>query len=206
MSLPYADRPEESNVYRTLSNKQIESLGARDFDIVKQPVFVDYPNEDELRRIGLVGRNAGMAQGGPPLSNGAASFTVALGNNEAYIRIPQGQVWEIDGYYVSTAATGTGILLQTAIVSFDANYGDSTQQPMDLVNPVGSNNQAFGTSTSAAIVTNQLPLALLSQRLTSITGGAGAKITLTFPFAIEFKHINYSSGTTTINGYMNRLR
>ena len=51
MSLPYADRPEESNVYRTLSNKQIKSLGARDFDIVKQPVFVDYPNEDELRRI-----------------------------------------------------------------------------------------------------------------------------------------------------------
>ena len=206
MSLPYADRPEESNVYRTLSNKQIKSLGARDFDIVKQPVFVDYPNEDELRRIGLVGRNGGMAQGGPPLSNGAATFTVDLGNSEAYIRIPQGQVWEIDGYYISAAATGAGVTLQTAIVSFDANYGDSTEIAMDAGSPVSVNNQAFGTSTNTAIVTNQTPLALLSQRLTSITGGAGAKITLTFPFAIEFKHINYSSGTTTINGYMNRLR
>ena len=207
MTLPYADRPEESNVYRTLSSKQVKTLGARDFDIVREPIFTDYPNEDEFRRLGLVARNAGMAQGGAPLSNSAASFGIALQNNEAYIRIPEGQVWSLVGYFISASATGSPtISLRTSITSFDPNYGDSTRQKMDGGLPLTPSNQAFGTSNYSAILLQETPLGIPSARLTPFTAIPSTPLILTYPFAIEFKHVNYSSGTTQIQGYMNRLR
>jgi len=206
MTLPYAERPDESNVYRTLSSKQVKTLGARDFDIVREPIYTDYPNEDEFRRLGLVARNAGMAQGGPALSNSAGTFSIGLQGGEAYIRIPEGQVWSIVGFYIGQAATGAGILLQHSIVSFDANYGDSSETAPQSALPIAGNNQAFGTRTQGAIVLQQTPLSLLTQRLTPAVTVPSESLVLTYPFALEFKHINYSSGTTKIDGYMNRLR
>lgn len=206
MTLPYAERPDESNVYRTLSSKQVKTLGARDFDIVREPIYTDYPNEDEFRRLGLVARNGGMAQGGPPLSNSGASFGIALGNSEGYIRIPEGQVWSMTGFFIGQAATGTNIELQIGLVSFDATYGASTEVVIDQGQPLGVSNQAFGTSNYGTTVLQTVPLALLSGRFTPFALNLGEPLILTYPFAIEFKHINYSSGQTKISGYMNRLR
>jgi hypothetical protein len=206
MTLPYAERPDESNVYRTLSSKQVKTLGARDFDIVREPIYTDYPNEDEFRRLGLVARNAGMAQGGPALSNSAATFGIALQNNEAYIRIPEGQVWSLVGYHIAALATGTGLTLETSIVSFDPNYGDDTRQKMSGGDPLSPTNQAFGTSNYNNIVLQETPLLLPSGRLIPFAQVPSDPLVLTYPFAVQFKHINYSSGATQISGYMNRLR
>ena len=206
MTLPYAERPDESNVYRTLSSKQVKTLGARDFDIVREPIYTDYPNEDEFRRLGLVARNGGMAQGGPPLSNSGASFGIALQNNEGYIQIPEGQVWSLTGFYIGQAATGTNIELQIGLVSFEPTYGASTEVKIDGGQPLGVANQAFGTTNYGTTVLQTVPLALLTGRFGPFAANLGEPLTLTYPFAIEFKHINYSSGQTKISGYMNRLR
>jgi hypothetical protein len=206
MTLPYADKPDKSNVYRTLSNKQVKTLGARDFDIVREPIFTDYPNEDELRRLGLVARNGGMAQGGPPLSNSGASFGVALANNEGFIKIPEGQVWSLTGFYIGQAATGPGIELEIGLVSMEPTYGTSSETKIDAGQPLSAQNQAFGTSNYGTTILQTVPLLLLLNRITPFAANIGEPLTLTYPFAIQFKHVNYSSGLTKISGYMNRLR
>lgn len=205
MTLPYADKPKDSNVYRTLSNKQVKTLGARDFDIVREPIFTDYPNEDELRRLGLVARNGGMAQGGPPLSNSGASFGITLTNTEAFIRIPEGQVWEMIGFFVGQVATGVGLELELGLVSFDITYGESTETA-PLGGTPSSGNQAFGTRNFGTTVIQTLPLAVAQTRITPFGISLGTPLVLTYPFGIQFKQLNYSAGNTKISGYMNRVR
>lgn len=208
MTLPYADKPKDSNVYRTLSNKQVKTLGARDFDIVREPIYTDYPNEDELRRLGLVARNAGMAQGGPPLSNSMATFNLNLGNGEAFLDIPEGQVWEIISVWMGQVANATS--LQIAVRTNDPNYGESSEISMLPGFPVGVGNQAFGTQIyGTRHIIQQIslsPAPTTAEPISFNLGLSPSNLILTYPFRLEFQHVGYTSGSSKINGIMNRLR
>jgi hypothetical protein len=57
MSLPFADRPEESRVYQDLKTKVLTNLTADEFDSLKASMFAEGVSglEDEYRRLLLLG-------------------------------------------------------------------------------------------------------------------------------------------------------
>ena len=69
MSLPYGSDPKESNIYRELSSIQLKDLTQSEFETQIKGIFVDAPQEDDLRRVILVGHSTGQLGGSAICAN-----------------------------------------------------------------------------------------------------------------------------------------
>ncbi len=69
MSLPYGTDPKDSNIYRELSSIQLKDLTQSEFETQIKGIFVDAPQEDDLRRVILVGHSTGQLGGSGICSN-----------------------------------------------------------------------------------------------------------------------------------------
>ena len=108
MPLPQTPDPEESNLYRQLSSEQLGSVDKDNFDIVQDSVFIDSANEDELRRINLVGQATNMQSQSGPIP-GTYQIIQKSGTSVIVILEPgDGEVWQLQSLAVSTLA-GSGI-------------------------------------------------------------------------------------------------
>lgn len=69
MSLPYGSDPKDSNIYRELSSIQLKDLTQDEFETQIKGIFIDAPQEDDLRRVILVGHSTGQLGGSAICSN-----------------------------------------------------------------------------------------------------------------------------------------
>jgi hypothetical protein len=95
MPIPDANEPKDSNVYKQLSSEQLGTISKSNFDIVQDPVFIDQNNEDELRRINLVGSATGMKSYSGPIPGTAFIHVTSNPSSSAQDGfIPEaGEVW-----------------------------------------------------------------------------------------------------------------
>lgn len=111
MPLPNAPSPKDSNVYKQLSSESLGTTSKDNFDIVNDPVFIDFSSEDELRRLNLVGQASNMQSQSGPIPGTAKIVTVAAaasGSMATVFQPDEGQVWRlIDITVVWTGNSGT---------------------------------------------------------------------------------------------------
>ncbi len=69
MSLPYGTDPRNSTIYRELSSIKLEDLTQAEFEKQIKQIFIDAPQEDELRRVILVGHSTGQLGGSAICAN-----------------------------------------------------------------------------------------------------------------------------------------
>ena len=71
MSLPFADKPEESSIYQDLKTVTLQDLTPEQFDAIRARMFSEGVNglEDEYRRLQLLGEAAGVTSSSGILRN-----------------------------------------------------------------------------------------------------------------------------------------
>jgi len=111
LPIPDAPEPKKSNVYKQLSSEQLGSMSKTNFDIVQDPVFIAQDNEDELRRINLVGAATSMKSfSGPiPGTGKIETFSQSVSSGTTYdVWTPSsGEVWElVSADYSATLSSG----------------------------------------------------------------------------------------------------
>jgi hypothetical protein len=95
--LPNAPSPKESNVYKQLSSSTLDDLTNTDYEIVRNPVFIDSSNEDELRRLKLVGEITGHQSSSGAIADDGGVQVVQADYDAAgpFVFAPVGEVWRI---------------------------------------------------------------------------------------------------------------
>lgn len=120
MPLPNAPDPEKSNIYRQLSSNTLDDLTQTNFDIVRNPVFLSSDNEDELRRLKLVGELGGYSSSSGPMSLHHVSETITSGG---YVNLkPPGE-----GMY-QLQALSAEVSNQAGTQKFTLYYGNADDQ------------------------------------------------------------------------------
>jgi len=71
MTLPFADKPEESSIYQDLKTVTLQDLTPAQFDALRARMFSEGVNglEDEYRRLKLLGEASGVVSSSGPLRN-----------------------------------------------------------------------------------------------------------------------------------------
>lgn len=71
MTLPFADKPEESSIYQDLKTVTLQDLTPEQFDALRARMFSEGVNglEDEYRRLKLLGEASGSTSSSGPLRN-----------------------------------------------------------------------------------------------------------------------------------------
>lgn len=108
MPLPDAEDPKTSNLYSQLRSSQAGSVTQTDYDLVKDPVFINSEWEDEARRLKLWGELSGKSSASGPMPGTGqiktASCTVSSVDVTAFT--PEaGEAWQVVG--ISGAAAGS---------------------------------------------------------------------------------------------------
>lgn len=110
MSLPFAVKPEESDIYQDLKGVKLADLTADQFDQLRDRIFSEGVNgtEDEYRRLTLLGQAAQkISSSGPiPGSDTVISVNSDTTSGIVPIKIPsKGEIWQLS----SGSWTGNGI-------------------------------------------------------------------------------------------------
>jgi len=113
MTLPFADRPEESRVYQDLKTKVLQNLTSDEFDSLKASMFSEGVNglEDEYRRLLLLGLASDKISVSGPLANSGqvATYTQSDDSTSPTVRPPIGEVWQVIAIAVSNSASPSGL-------------------------------------------------------------------------------------------------
>ena len=100
MSLPFADRPEESRVYQDLKTKVLTNLTANEFDSLKASMFAEGVSglEDEYRRLLLLGLASDKVSVAGPIE--VKNVQLVLSGSEddptIFFQPAVGQIWELN--------------------------------------------------------------------------------------------------------------
>jgi len=112
MSLPFADRPEESSIYQDLKTVTLQDLTPDQFDALKARMFAEGVNglEDEYRRLLLLGLASDkISTSGPiPDAGKIQIYTQSSDAESALVRPPKGEVWKIQGISTRAVSAPTG--------------------------------------------------------------------------------------------------
>lgn len=131
MSLPFADKPESSNIYQDLKTLVLSDLTADQFDELRNRIFSEGVNgsEDEYRRLLLLGQAAQkLSSSGPIPATGIVTDLDQTDGNIIVIKEPaKGEVWCVTGGSV----TGTGVSGTVCYHLMTANQSDSIQGSTD---------------------------------------------------------------------------
>ena len=110
MPLPEAKpTPDKANVYDQLSNIKLGDLTLAQFDILRDPLFLNGQSEDVLRRLKLIYELSNFYPSGAPLSG---TFTIesvsktTSGNVDMFEPADDGSVWQIVGMALGAGYTG----------------------------------------------------------------------------------------------------
>jgi len=100
MSLPFADKPEESRVYQDLKTKVLQNLLATEFDSLKASMFAEGVNglEDEYRRLLLLGLASDkLSVAGPiEVKHVAVEISGSEDDPKLFFRPEAGQIWSLN--------------------------------------------------------------------------------------------------------------
>ena len=91
MSLPFADKPEESSIYQDLKSLVLSDLTADQFDELRNRIFSEGVNgtEDEFRRLILLGQaSQKISSSGPIPGTGLVTDTDQTDSNIIVIKEP----------------------------------------------------------------------------------------------------------------------
>lgn len=110
MSLPFADKPEDSSIYQDLKTVTLQDLTPAQFDALRARIFSEGVNglEDEYRRLKLLGEASGVTSSSGVLRNSIAIAQVNLSDGAvSYINFGEG-VYGIQQIVVNyTGGSGT---------------------------------------------------------------------------------------------------
>ncbi len=103
MSLPYGTDPKNSNIYRELSSIKLEDLTQSEFDTQIKQIFIDYPQEDELRRVILVGHSTGQLGGSAICANSqvVSGFTLQENTKKTILTPAAGERFGLQAFAIS---------------------------------------------------------------------------------------------------------
>ena len=125
MSLPFAVKPEDSDIYQDLKGITLADLTADQFDQLRERIFSEGVNgtEDEYRRLKLLGQAAQkISSSGPISGTGLVTDLDQTDSNIIVIKEPaKGEVWCVTGGSV----TGTTISGTVCYHLLTANQSDS---------------------------------------------------------------------------------
>ncbi len=112
MPLPDANDPKESNLYAQLRSSQLGSVSQTNFDLVKDPVFLNAEWEDEARRLKLWGELSGKSSSSGPMPGTGKielfSGSYSSGTYEDIFTPGAGEVWEVvSADFNATLSSGT---------------------------------------------------------------------------------------------------
>ena len=167
--LPDATDPADSNVYQQLSSNTLDDLDDTNYKIVRDPVFLSSENEDELRRLKLVGELTGHSSSSGPLADGGGPKSVSVDYDVTgpVILAPIGEVWRVQLLILRNATDVTlGSIPQLVQVSTPGD--DSTVSAAEFLLDSATNISA---GTDLRLTDNMLGL---SQDLT-ITSTMGLR-------------------------------
>jgi len=82
MSLPFADKPEDSSIYQDLKTVTLQDLTPEQFDALRARMYSEGVNglEDEYRRIKLLGEASGSSSSSGLLRNSVKIGTIQMVN------------------------------------------------------------------------------------------------------------------------------
>lgn len=181
LPLPDSSDPKKANIYTQLSSTQIKDASKSNFNVVKDPQFLDSASEDDLRRINLVGQAANIqSQSGIIVNTGVISDSVVTDsgytNGIVTLSPPEGEAWKV---------MGISVITNTAPSSSQTRY--LFLQDRNLSNT--SSSQAIYLDFASSSSSNQPWSGEVSP---SIYG-----FTLTYPHQL-FMYVNDMRGTTTV--------
>ena len=103
MSLPYGSDPKTSNIYRELSSIQLKDLTQDEFETQIKGIFVDYPQEDDLRRVILVGHSTGQLGGSAICANSqiVEGFTLQENTKKTILEPEAGERFGLQAFSIS---------------------------------------------------------------------------------------------------------
>ena len=103
MSLPYGSDPKTSNLYRELSTLQLKDITQSEFETQVKPIFIDAPQEDELRRVILIGHSTGQLGGSGICANSqeVEEFELIENNKKTILEPEPGERFGIQALSIS---------------------------------------------------------------------------------------------------------
>ena len=115
MSLPFADRPEESRVYQDLKTKVLTNLTADEFDSLKASMFAEGVSglEDEYRRLLLLGLASDKISTSGPIPGTFQVVETELTSATTFtaFQCPAGEVYQIMAASCEAFATNQSYLI-----------------------------------------------------------------------------------------------
>ena len=131
MTLPFAVKPEESDIYQDLKGIKLADLTADQFDQLRERIFSEGVNgtEDEYRRLLLLGQaSQKISSSGPIAATGLVTDLDQTDSNIIVIKEPaKGEVWCVTGGSV----TGSGVSGTVCYHLMTANQSDSISGSTD---------------------------------------------------------------------------
>lgn len=126
MPLPNAPPPKDSNVYQQLSSNTLDDLTNTNYEVVRDPVFIDPSNEDEIRRLKLIGEITGHSSSSGTLADagGYVNNSEAYNVTGPYVFANVGEVWRVQLLILSNQTDATLGSIPQLVVTTTPN--DST--------------------------------------------------------------------------------
>tara|TARA_R110000824_G_scaffold383615_2_gene577270 strand:+ start:913 stop:1467 length:555 start_codon:yes stop_codon:yes gene_type:complete len=114
MSLPFADKPEESSIYQDLRVSKLADLTATDFDAFRARMDAQGTEglEDEYRRLLLLSLAANQSSISGPIPGTAQIYVHTIDSNaqQTIFQPAIGEVWQLVGIsFTRTAGTGSSV-------------------------------------------------------------------------------------------------
>jgi len=174
MSLPFADKPEESRVYQDLKTKVLSNLTADEFDQLKESMFSEGVNglEDEYRRLLLLGLASDKISLSGPINKTMKIVTSSTdGSLVTIFQPPSGEIWQV----VAISQSRAGASGSTTSVIYMTDGSD-----LVTVEEVADNSGVIPLGTNSA-----QPLLISNEVYLSGAYSPGANATsITFAIAV----------------------
>jgi len=148
MPLPFAPPPKDSSLYQQLESTTLQTLTPDQLDTIRAKTFSQGTegNEDEYRRLLLLGLASDQISISGPLAGGAdiAQYTQDSGSAPAVIRPPKGEVWQIQAVALFNSLALTGNQAYYLFMSTEESMAVST-----LPGTLHGDVQQSGTSSAS---------------------------------------------------------
>jgi len=142
MPLPDAEpTPNKANIYDQLSNIKLGDLTLTQFDILRNPLFLNGQSEDVLRRLKLIYEISNFYPSGAPLPGTFTIESVSAttnGSQDLFEPADDGSVWQIVAMSLGGAYTG-----MSSIRAYLQQPGTSYLNEVQLNGPVSDDYTAL---------------------------------------------------------------
>lgn len=138
----YAPNPNNQDIYNQLATISLNDLTAEQIDNLTNPVKLSSVNQDALITMDIVNKAAKRTGQVMPNKGSIIKYVQTSNDEQAVVRPPSGEVWEIMGISTNCSEAPTGSQSYYFYYSTDATIAS---------NPVpGANNDMFVSSINSA--------------------------------------------------------